>query len=108
MERINIIVKGIHIMSIFLIEMDSNLMAVFKNSGIIRVVEEKLTEHNISDYKPKIVRGLYHYNHYEHPNGSFIQAKIGPERKFIHQDQNGNRKTFYNYDDLKNHVNSLS
>ena len=60
-----------------------------------------------NQYKKKHVQGLYNYRHYEHPDGSFMQFRNGPEFQAIHQDPAGNRKTFTNrreIDAMKNHV----
>jgi len=62
-------------------------------------------EESLGDYKPKNVRGLYNFTHFEHPNGSFIQIHGGKRFKAIHQDTSGNQHEFDNIDDLKKHIN---
>lgn len=67
--------------------------------------EHSEVEEGLSDYKRKPVQGLYDYDHFEHPDGSFIQIRGGKQFKAVHQDAQGNRKEFDNFDDLKNHIN---
>lgn len=62
-------------------------------------------DESLKDYKHKHVQGLYNYEHFEHPNGSFVQVGGNPQR-YIHQDKNGNRKEFDSLTALKNHINT--
>jgi len=66
--------------------------------------EEDGNEHPIANYKSKPIKGLYSYEHYEHPNGSWIQSSHSKPTKYIHSDTEGNQKSFDNMKDLKAHV----
>jgi len=101
----------------YLVEMDKSLISVLKNSGSIKVVETQESDYEdapppeeikpktvLSDYKRKSVQGLYHYDHFEHPDGSFIQSRHGPEKYYVHQDAKGNRKKFTDFHKMKDHV----
>jgi len=94
----------------YIVEMDSSLISVLKNSGAVRIIEEteddKVSKPKtvLGDYKRKSVQGLYNYDHFEHPDGSFIQSRHGPEKSYLHQDAEGNRTKFTDFQKLKNHV----
>jgi len=60
----------------------------------------------ISQYKRKNVRGLYNYDHWEHPDGSFVQIRHGKPFSAVHQNTTGDRKNFNSFDDLKSHINT--
>lgn len=54
--------------------------------------------HNVSDYKRKIVQGLYAFDHFEHADGSFVQSN---SEKFVHLNKrDGTFRTFYSYSEL--------
>jgi hypothetical protein len=50
------------------------------------------------------VKGLYGYNHYEHPDGSWIQIRHGNTYNAIHNSATGGMKEFSNLRSLQNHV----
>ena len=54
---------------------------------------------NLSDFKAKHVPGLYNFDHFEHPNGSFIQ--ISPHGHGVYQDSSGNRREFNSHSELR-------
>jgi hypothetical protein len=68
--------------------------------------ETQIDEVDLKDFKRKHVQGLYHFNHFEHPNGSWIQTHVR-DKKFIHSDGKGKHTKFDNIEDLKKHVESL-
>ena len=57
----------------------------------------------LSEFKAKIMPGLYHYDHYEASNGAFIQARACGT-SYIYQDEHGNRQEFYTFEALKQAV----
>ena len=69
---------------------------------------ESVTE-SVKDYKKKRVAGLYSYDHYEHPSGSFVQIrhKSHPSGQFhaVHSDAGGKHTEFDTLEKLKKHVN---
>lgn len=62
-------------------------------------VMQKIVEANLRDFKAKHVPGLYSFDHYEHPNGSFIQ--ISPHGHGVYRDEQGNHREFDNMEQLK-------
>ena len=67
-------------------------------------MEESPERDPLSDYKAKAVQGLYHYNHYEHPDGSWLQVWQGKPKHFIHSDVTGKQRKFDNAEAMKAHV----
>jgi hypothetical protein len=67
--------------------------------AIDKISKESITEADLKDFKPKSVRGLYNFDHYEHPDGSFIQ--ISPHGHGVYQDSTGQRHEFDNIKQLK-------
>jgi len=59
----------------------------------------------LSQYKRKNVQGLYSYDHWEHPDGSFVQVRHGKPFMAVHQNAAGDRTNFDSFDDLKSHIN---
>ena len=74
----------------------------FRAAGIQK---EEILE-ALKDYKHKNVQGLYHYDHFEHPDGSFIQVGGNPIH-YVYQDTKGNRKEFENINALKKHIDGV-
>jgi hypothetical protein len=62
----------------------------------------------LSHYKYKHVQGLYHFKHYQHPDGSFIQSKVNNPNELLHQDAAGNRTKFTNVKELKDHLYNIA
>ena len=54
----------------------------------------------ISDYKSKSVHGLYSFDHFEAPDGSFIQADIR-RTYWIYQNVRGDRQKCYSMAELE-------
>jgi hypothetical protein len=65
-----------------------------------------IKEAELKDFKKKAVQGLYSFDHYEAPDGSFIQ--ISPHGHGVYQDVNGNRRDFDSIADLKKIFSSTS
>ena len=61
--------------------------------------EEAIEEADLSDFKRKSVPGLHNFDHYEHPDGSFIQ--VSPHGHGVYQDNKGARKDFTSIQHLK-------
>lgn len=61
--------------------------------------KKKTNEAELKDFKPKAVPGLYNFDHFEAPDGSFIQ--ISPHGYGVYQDSDGNRHDFNSMDQLK-------
>jgi hypothetical protein len=87
----------------------------FASGKFVKNTKEKANEsinedelNPLSHYKLKHVQGLYHFNHYQHPDGSFIQSKVDNPSQLLHQDAAGNRKKFDNIKDLKDHLHNLA
>jgi hypothetical protein len=109
---------GVHIDKIELVEMASfkdylNKVAEAKTANMKKVVESDVDdkpETEMSKYKRKAVQGLYHFDHWEHPDGSFIQVHVRRKPfQGLHQDgSTGKRTKFDNFNDLKNHVNKVA
>lgn len=57
----------------------------------------------LSDFKHKNVQGLYHFTHYEHPSGAFIQVKVGGhgQREGVYRDKDGKHHPWKGLDTLK-------
>jgi hypothetical protein len=58
-----------------------------------------IEEADLSDFKRKSVPGLYNFDHFEHPDGSFIQ--VSPNGNGVYQDKKGTRKDFTSIQHLK-------
>ena len=56
---------------------------------------------NVSDFTLKIVPGLYNFDHFEAPNGAFIQRSAHNPAQWVYQDAEGKRSVFTKYADLK-------
>jgi len=61
---------------------------------------------NLKDFKPKPVQGLYSYDHFEGPDGAFIQSHHSGDH-WVFQAPDGSRKTFYQFGPLKAHVEAI-
>ena len=70
------------------------------------VEEGQYPNDHLASYKAKNVQGLYNYNHYEHPDGSFLQIRHGKPFLAVHQCANGDRKEFADPDEVRSHVNA--
>jgi hypothetical protein len=79
----------------------------WKNYNRANEEVEQIDEVNIKDFKEKHVQGLYHYRHFQHPNGSWIQVHVKNKKNIVHSDGKGNHTKFDNFNDLKKHVESL-
>lgn len=64
-----------------------------------KISEQYINEVSIREFKAKHVPGLYNFDHYEHPNGAFIQ--VSPHGHGVYQDECGNRHDFDNISQLK-------
>lgn len=54
----------------------------------------------LKDFVAKHVPGLYNFNHFEHPCGAFIQARVcGTE--WVYRDSKGNMRNVYSLAALK-------
>ena len=73
----------------------------------VREQVEIVMEGPLSDYKPKHVQGLYAYNHFQHPDGSFIQVSARKDN-YVHQDSRGKRTEFGSFPELKAHIEKMS
>ena len=60
----------------------------------------------VSDFKAKIVPGLYTYHHFEADNGAFIQVSARLD-EYVLQTQEGERYTFTNMQCLKEALKEL-
>jgi hypothetical protein len=63
-------------------------------------------ETELKDFKSKAVPGLYNFNHFEAPDGSFIQ--VSPHGHGVYQDADGNRHDFNNMAELKQMFNKAT
>jgi len=54
----------------------------------------------IGEYQRKFVHGLYSFDHFEAPDGSFVQAHASGTY-WVYQDARGNRQKFYSMMELK-------
>jgi len=61
------------------------------------VTDDKLK--SLKDFKVKAVPGLYSFDHFEHPDGSFIQ--VSPHGHGVYQDVDGKRHEFDNIGQIK-------
>jgi hypothetical protein len=61
--------------------------------------KKTVTESELKDFKRKPVRGLYNFDHFEHPNGSFIQ--VSPHGHGVYRDESGEMHDFENMVQLK-------
>lgn len=59
----------------------------------------------LSEFKAKVVPGLYSYDHFEADNGAFIQMSVHRDH-FVFQAENGERHEFVTLAALKQHVES--
>lgn len=57
----------------------------------------------LEEYKAKAVAGLYLFDHFEAPDGSFIQRHANGGL-FVYQAADGTRKDFYTVEALKEHL----
>lgn len=57
----------------------------------------------LSQFEARAVPGLYSYDHFEAPNGAFIQMSARRDH-FVYQDEDGGRKEFRTFAELKQHV----
>jgi hypothetical protein len=79
--------------------------SAYIGKAIDKISKESISKPNLKDFKPKSVRGLYNFDHYEHPDGSFIQ--ISPHGHGVYQDSTGQRHDFDNIKQLKQMFNPM-
>lgn len=54
----------------------------------------------LSEFKFKTIPGLYHFNHYQHPNGTWIQIRHQARFFAIYRMKNGELVEFEDRDQL--------
>jgi hypothetical protein len=58
----------------------------------------------LDQFQPKAVSGLYSFDHFEHPNGAFIQRSVSTPRYFVFRDPAGGMTRFENFAALRDAV----
>lgn len=61
--------------------------------------KKKINESELKDFKQKAVRGLYNFDHFEHPDGRFIQ--VSPHGYGVYRDAEGKHHDFDSIKQLK-------
>lgn len=73
------------------------------------IKDQIIESRKITDFSPKLIKGLYHYNHYEHPDGSWFQSHVSNKtrktKEFIVKAKGDSKLTKYdNAKDVKKHL----
>lgn len=58
----------------------------------------------VSEFKHKVIQGLYNFDHFEHESGAFIQRSHSLPYYYIFQDANGKRYELRTFKQLKARV----